>query len=139
MSAEENKRLVRRLFEDAVNKGDLDIADELVGRTYVNHDMPAPAPGLEGFKQIITMFRAAFPDLSVTLEEVLAEGDEVSTRGRWTGTHKGEFMNIPATGKKVTVSYIDIWRVDKGKLAENWVQMDMMGLMQQLGVVPAPE
>jgi steroid delta-isomerase-like uncharacterized protein len=138
MSAEENKTLVRRLFENIVNTGNMDAVNMLIGPTYVNHNVPTPTPGPEGFKQVITMFRAAFPNLSVTLEDVLAEGNEVSTRGTWTGTHQGEFMNIPATGKQVTVSYIDIWRVDRGKLVENWVQMDMMGLLQQLGVVPAP-
>ena len=70
---------------------------------------------------------------------MLGEGDKVVTRGTFTGTHQGEFNGIPATGKKVKVSYCDIWRVENGKCVENWVQMDMVGLMQQLGVIPAPE
>ncbi|MEW5961844.1 MAG: ester cyclase [Chloroflexota bacterium] len=138
MSAEQYKTLVRRLFGEAVNKGDLSVVDELIGPGYVNHNFPAPAPGTEGFKQVITMFRASFPDLYVTLHDVIVEGDKLSTRGSWRGTHQGEFMNIPATGKQVTVSYIDLWRMENGKLVENWVQMDILGLMQQLGVAPAP-
>ena len=85
------------------------------------------------------MFRAAFPDLHVTLEDVFGEGDKVATRGYFTGTHQGEFNGIPATGKQVKVSYIDLWRLENGKAVDNWVQMDMIGLMQQLGVIPAPE
>jgi steroid delta-isomerase-like uncharacterized protein len=111
----------------------------LIGTTYVNHSMPAPVPGPEGFRMVISMFRAAFPDLHITLEDVIGEGDKVATRGYFTGTHQGEFNGIPATGKQVKVSYIDLWRVENGKAVENWVQMDMIGLMQQLGVIPAPE
>ena len=138
MSTEQNKAVVRRVFEELVNKGNMSAADELLAADYVNHDMPAPAPGAEGFKLIIGMFRTAFPDITVTLDDALAEGDRVVTRGVFTGTHKGEFMGIPATGKKVAVKYLDIWRLENGKCKENWVQMDMLGLMQQLGVVPTP-
>lgn len=70
---------------------------------------------------------------------VIAEGDRVCSRGVMYGTHRGEFMGIPPTGKKVEVKYTDIWRLDKGKFVENWVQMDMMGMMQQLGLAPRPE
>ena len=84
------------------------------------------------------MFLTAFPDFHVTLEDVIAEGDKVASRGVWRGTHQGNFMGIPATGKSVAVSYSDIWRFENGKAVENWVQMDMLGLMQQLGVAPAP-
>jgi steroid delta-isomerase-like uncharacterized protein len=138
MSTEQNKAIVRRVFEEIVNKGNMSAADELLAADYVNHDMPAPVPGVEGFKLIIGMFRTAFPDITVTLDDALAEGDRVVTRGVFTGTHKGEFMGIPATGKKVAVKYLDIWRLENGKCKENWVQMDMLGLMQQLGVVPTP-
>jgi steroid delta-isomerase-like uncharacterized protein len=102
----------------------------------VNHDLPAPAPGPEGFKQVVGMFTESFPDMRIRLLDVIGEGDNVVTRGEWTGTHKGPFMGVPATGKSVTVKYIDIWRIDNGKAVENWVQMDFLGLMQQLGVVP---
>jgi steroid delta-isomerase-like uncharacterized protein len=138
MSAEQNKALVRRGFEEGMNQHNLNVFDELLAPNYVNHNMPAPAPGPEGFRQVVSMFLTAFPDFHVTLEDVIADGDKVATRGTWRGTHQGEFMGIPATGKSVAVSYSDIWRIENGRAVENWVQMDMLGLMQQLGVAPAP-
>lgn len=139
MSTEQNKARLRRLFEDGLNQRNLDLISELIGPDYVNHNLPAPEPGSEGFKGVINMFVAAFPDLRVTHHDLIAEGDRVATRGSWSGTHQGEFMGIPATGKQVTVNYIDIWRSANDQFVENWVQMDMLGLMQQLGVIPAPE
>ena len=139
MSTEQNKAIVRRVFDEIVNKGYLAVADELIAADYVNHNFPAPAPGAEGFKQVTTMFRSAFPDIVVTLEDEFAEGDRVVTRGVFVGTHTGDFMGIPATGRKVSIKYLDIWRLENGKAKENWVQMDLLGLMQQLGVIPAPE
>jgi predicted ester cyclase len=139
MSTEQNKAMIRRGFEEGINQNKLHLFEEVMAPTYVNHSMPAPVPGPEGFKMVIGMFRAAFPDLHVTLEDVFGEGDKVATRGYFTGTHQGEFNGIPATGKQVKVSYIDLWRLENGKAVDNWVQMDMIGLMQQLGVIPAPE
>jgi predicted ester cyclase len=136
MSAEQNKATVRRIFDEIVNKGNLSVADELLAADYVNHDFPAPASGAEGFKFVTTMFRSGFPDIVVTLEDELAEGDKVVTRGVFEGTHTGDFMGIPATGRKVSIKYLDIWRLESGKAKENWVQMDILGLMQQLGVIP---
>jgi len=138
MSTAENKTRVRRGFEEGINQKKLDVFDELLAPNYVNHNMPAPAPGPEGFKQVIGMFHMAFPDMHITIEDEFGEGDTVGTRGYMTGTHQGEFMGIPATNKPIKVEYIDLWRVENGKFVENWVQMDMLGLMQQLGVVPAP-
>ena len=138
MSTEQNKTIVRRVFDEIVNKGNLGVADELLAADYVNHDFPAPAPGAEGFKLVTTMFRSAFPDIVVTLEDEFAEGDRVVTRGVFVGTHTGDFMGIPATGRQVSIKYLDIWRLENGKAKENWVQMDLLGLMQQLGVIPAP-
>ncbi len=136
MSIAENKAMVRRVFETAINSGDEAALDELLAADYVNHDMPAPAPGAEGFKQVVGLFRAAFPDMRVTIEDEFADGDLAGTRGRFTGTHKGDFMGVPASGQPINVKYIDLWRVRDGKLAENWVQMDMIGLMQQIGAMP---
>jgi len=131
--------LHRRGFEEGINQKRLDVFDELFTDEYVNYTFPAPAPGPEGFKQVMGMFFAAFPDMHVAIEEQVAEGDKVASRGTFTGTHTGEFMGIAATGRPVSVSYIDVWRFRDGKAVENWVQMDMLGLMQQLSVVPAPE
>ena len=138
MSTKENKALVRRIFEEGINQNQQGVFDDLIAANYVNYDFPAPSTGPEGFKMIIGMFRAAFPDMHVTLEEELAEDDKVITRGYFTGTHQGDFQGIPPTGKQINVRYIDIWRVANGKLVENWVQMDQLGLMQQLGVIPMP-
>jgi len=135
MSTEENKALVRRVFEEGVVQGKLDAVSEIIAPNYVNHNFPG-GPGPEGFKQVIMMFKSAFPDMGLTIEDMIAEGDRVATRGTWTGTHQGDFMGVPATGKHVTVSYSDIWRLENGKAVENWVQMDILGLMQQLGVAP---
>jgi len=135
---EQNKSLVRRIFEEGINQNKQGVFDELIALSYVNHDIPAPAPGLQGFKMVIGMFLAAFPDMRVTIEEELAEGSKVITRGYFTGTHQGDFQGIPPTGKQIKVKYIDIWLVENGKLMENWVRLDELGLMQQLGVIPTP-
>ena len=138
MSTEQNKALVHRLFEEGVNQNKMSAADEIIAPNYVNHDFPAPAPGLEGFKMVVGMFRAAFPDIRITIEDSLAEGDKVMTRGHFTGTHQGAFMGVPPTGKKMMLKFIDEWRFENGKAVENWVQLDIMGLMQQLGAIPTP-
>ena len=139
MSAEENKTVIRRVFLEAMNGNQPELYEGLIAQDYVNHDLPAPVPGIEGFKIVDGMFKAAFPDFQIVLEDEIAEGDLVATRGYFTGTHRGEFMGIPATGKTVKTPYIDVWRLENGKGRENWVQMDMLGLLQQLGAIPRPE
>lgn len=138
MSAAEAAANVRRMFEEGVNQKNLAVFDEVLAPNYVNHNFPTPAPGPEGFKQVIGMFLQAFPDIHENTEDVIAEGDRVAVRGYFTGTHNGEFMNIPATGKQIKVAYIATYRLENGKIVENWVQMDMLGMMQQLGVIPQP-
>jgi steroid delta-isomerase-like uncharacterized protein len=138
MSFEENKALVRRVFEEGINRKNLAVFEAVIGPTYINHDMPMSVPGPEGFKQVVGAFLTAFPDMQITLEDVLAEGDKVVTRGVFRGTHRAEFLGVPATGKPVEVKYIDLWRLENGQPVENWVQIDMLGLLQQLGAVPAP-
>ncbi len=135
MTSNELKAAVGRIFEQGLNKGDVSVFDQLLHPDYVNHDMPVPAPGIAGFNAIIGMFKGAFPDMHVTVEESIAEGNQVATRGYFTGTHKGDFMGIKPTGKSFKVSYTDMWKAEGDKLKENWVQMDMVGLMQQLGVM----
>jgi predicted ester cyclase len=139
MATEQNKALVRRLFEEGVNQKNLAVFDQVLAPNYVNYTFPAPAPGPEGFKQVMGMFFQAFPDIHETTEDVVAEGDKVAARGHFSGTHHGEFMNVPATGKQVRVSYMAIYRVEEGKVVENWVQMDLLGLLRQLGAIPAPD
>ena len=138
MSAITNKRIIVDGFEEGMNQGNLAYFDQYLAPSYVNHNMPAPAPGPEGFKIVVQAFKTAFPDFHATVEDAVAEGDRVSTRGTFTGTHLGEFNGIPATGKSIRVGFIDIWRLENGQAVENWVQIDMLGLMQQIGVIPAP-
>lgn len=135
----ENKTLVKRVFEEILNNNNLKAADEVFHTDYTNYSMPAPQKGPEGFKQVIGMFRGAFPDMHITVEEIIAEGNKIATRGYWTGTHNGDFMGIAATNKSVKVPYIDMWVAENGRLKENWVQMDMVSCMQQLGVMPPPQ
>ena len=137
MSAE-NKAIVRRLIEEGFNRGNLDLYDELIAPDFVNHSAPPGVPPTrEGWKQLATMFRAAFPDIHFHIEDEIAEGARVTTRFSGHGTHQGELMGIPATGKEVTVSGINIARIAGGKIMERWEEFDMMGMMVQLGVVPA--
>jgi steroid delta-isomerase-like uncharacterized protein len=139
MSAEENKAIARRGYE-AINQNDLDVLDEVVASDITDHD-PAPgqAPGLEGVKQWFSSMHTAFPDFRMNVEDMIAEGDKVVARVRLSGTHQGEFMGIDATGNRVTITGIDILRVNAdGKIVEHWGNFDDLGMMQQLGVMEPP-
>lgn len=140
MSTKKNKALYRYFIDEVVNKGNLAVLDEYGAIDMVDHNQPGPdiAPGLEGVKQVFTMFRTAFPNLNFTVEDQIAEGDKVVSRVTVRGTHKGEFMGIAPTGKQVTVELIDIHHITGGKVVERWGIVDMLGMMQQLGVVPPP-
>ncbi len=137
MSTEENKAIDRRFTEEVWNRGNLAVVDELMSADYNGHDPMMPA-GSEGFKQYVLMYRSAFPDVHLTIEDQIAEGDTVVSRWTARGTHKGELMGIPPTGKQVTVTGMNIERVANGKLVEGWSNYDTLGMLQQLGVVPAP-
>jgi steroid delta-isomerase-like uncharacterized protein len=141
MSAEENKALARRVLEEMFNKGNLDVADELLTPDYVDHDpgLPEDVRGPEGFKEYVSMYRSAFSDIHLEIEDQIAEGDRVATRWTGTGTHDGDLMGIPPTGNRVTMPGMEIVRISGGKLAEGWENYDLMGMMQQLGVIPSPE
>jgi predicted ester cyclase len=139
MATEQNATIVRRGFEEGINERKLTVFDELLAPTYVNHSLPAPVPGPEGMKAVIGMFLAGFPDFQVVVEQIVADGDFVCTRGHFTGTHTGDFQGIPATGKAINATYIDMWRLEADRAVENWAQLDMLGLMQQLGVLPVPQ
>jgi steroid delta-isomerase-like uncharacterized protein len=137
MSADKNKEIIRKIFEDGMNNRNFSVFEEYVSPQYVNYGIPGHQPGIEGFKEIIKQFTDAFPDMKITQDEIVADGDSVATRGSWTGTNKGSFMGMPATGKQVNVQYMDFWKLKDGKCVENWVQMDIAGLMQQLGAMPS--
>lgn len=137
--SEEIKDIVRR-YVDAITSGDLDRLDELMTADYVHHDPNFPPDfqsGLDSYKQGVRMFRVAFPDIKETMEDVIAEGDKVVTRHTWQGTHRGDLMGIPPSGKQVTFSMISVFRIAGGKMAEGWVNFDALGMMQQLGAIPA--
>ena len=135
-----NKALARRLIDEAFNAGRLDVIDELFASGFVGHDpsLPEEVRGPAGVKEVIAGYRAAFPDIQVTIEDQIADGDRVVTRWRATGTHKGELMGMPATGKQATVTGITIDLIADGRIAESWDNWDTLGLMQQLGAVPLP-
>ena len=138
MSTEENKALARRGFEEVWNQKNLAIADELGVTDYVIHNPPLSTHGLEQYKQLVTMYFSAFPDLHITIEDQIAEGDKVVTRWTARGTQQGAFMGIPPTGKQAVVTGITIDRFANGKAVETWNNGDYLGLLQQLGVVPMP-
>ncbi len=139
MSEEHNKEVTRRFSAEVWGEGNVALADELIAPDLVEHTpFPAPTPGLTGHKQVLTMFRAAFPDLKVTVDEVIGEGDWTYLRWHGQGTHTGDLMNIPATGKTVQITGMDILKLENGKIKERWAEINALALMQQLGVIPGP-
>lgn len=133
----QNKEVVRRYVEAIYNQGDLDQAAELVTADYVNHAGFQTVEGVQGLQAFAGMLRTAFPDFHEVLEDQIEAGDKEVHRYTITGTHQGEFLGIPATGKKISVSGITIARLRDGKIAEEWSQVDMLSVMQKLGLVPA--
>lgn len=136
MSIEENKRIVTDVFPAAWNHGDFGPAEKYVHPDIVDHF--DGSRGIEAFIGFIKGFRAAFPDVHVPYHREIAEGDLVAHQWRMTGTHEGEFQGIPPTGKSLTWSGITIVRIADGKIVERWANVDVLGILQQLGVVPPP-
>jgi len=135
MSIEENKALIHRYME-AVDKGSVAALDEFIAPDFVDHNpFPGVAPGLEGAKQAFAIFLNAVPGYH-TVDDLIAEGDKVVARMTGYGTHERELMGIPPTGKQLKTTGIAIWRIADGKIVEHWGEADMLGMMQQLGVVP---
>ena len=140
MSKEQNKALLSRMIKEVFNQGKTSLLDDFLAPGFVEHEELPPGipPGREGVKQLFSLFRSAFPDLKVKIDDTIADGDKVVIRCTWSGTHKGEFMGIPPTGKGVSFGVIDIVRFAGGKAVEHWGQMDSMRMMQQLGAVSRP-
>jgi steroid delta-isomerase-like uncharacterized protein len=138
--SEQNKAVYRRFIQEVFNAGRLDLLDELLSPSYVYRDAPpGTPPGADGIKQVVTMFRAAFPDLAISIDEQVAEGDLVCSRTTLRGTQQGAIFGIPATGKAVTVPGLTMVRIVDGRLVESWVKNDVMSLMSQLGADAPPK
>ena len=140
MSPEENKAQYQRTFEEVFNQGNLTIVDDLVAPDFLNHEVP---PGMnnrgpDSTRQIVMMLRTAFPDLHFTIEEVVAEGDTVAGRVSMSGTHLGPFQGIPPTGRSFQQAHMHFVRFRDGKAVEHRAVRDDLGMMRQLGVIPAP-
>jgi steroid delta-isomerase-like uncharacterized protein len=138
--SEESKALIQRFVEEAFNKGNVDVANEVYASTFVAHDptIPEGQGSPEQVKQFVNTYLSAFPDGHTTVEDLISDGEKVAYRWTFRGTHQGELMGIPPTGKQVTVTGITINRVSRGKLEEQWNNFDQLGMLQQLGVAPAP-
>lgn len=137
MSAD-NKTFVRSTTEEIWSTGNAKLIDEHMAPNYVLHKPPTGfSPDREGLKAILHAMRSAFPDLRMTVDDVIAEGDKVVQRRTYQGTHKGELFGIPASGKSVSVSQIIVSRLAGGKFVEEWAETDFLGMLQQLGAIPA--
>ncbi len=139
MSTEKNKTIVRRIFEDGENEGDVDAIASLTAPDFFDHDVHVETGipgGPEDLREALLAIRKGFPDIHVTIEDILAEGEKVVVRNTWRGTHEGEFNGIPATGRRVEISGVVIWRVSDGLISERWAVIDTLGLLRQLGVIP---
>lgn len=132
----DNKQLYAQYVKEFLQDGDESAADRYIDANVVTHDgMPGQARGIEGVKQTFRSLRNSFPDLRITVEDIIAEGDKVVGRFVVNGTNTGSFMGMPATGKSFTYDEIVIVRFDNGKIVEHWAEMDALGMMQQLGVM----
>jgi len=137
MEIEENKAVNRRLYEEIWNKGNLALIDEIIAEDFVFHRSGSPmVKGPEFYKGAYHFLKTAFPDLHITIEDVIAEGDKVMTRTTWQGTHKGEYMGLAPTGKQISATEINIDRYKDGKVIEGWGGVDRFDLLQQLGGIP---
>ena len=140
MTAQENAATYRRWFDEGCSQGNVDLADALYSPDYVTHSVgPDFAPTLEGLKMFIRALRAGIPDAEFPIHDVVAEGDTVAGRFSLRGTHNGTLLGIPPTGRHVDVSIMVFARFDeRGKWVEDWANLDRMGLLEQLGALPAP-
>lgn len=134
-----NKPTAQRFYNDVINEANYDLIDEIVSPDFVEHEgFPGLGTDRESVKGFFTLMRTAFPDLKFTVEDLLEDGEKIVVRATITGTHKGEFMEIPPTGKSVSVQAIDIVRFENGKVMEHWGVTDTAAMMEQLGAMGGP-
>jgi steroid delta-isomerase-like uncharacterized protein len=132
------KQIAQRWFAEVMNEGKEETIDELCAESFVEHDpLPGTSPDRQGIHDFVKQVRAAFPDIEMTADDILAEGDRLAVRSTMRGTHQGEFMGIPASGKKVEVSNYDFVRFENDQVVEHWGTIDSAALMEQIGAVPA--
>ena len=134
-----NKEVIRAFTEEVLNHGRWERMNDLVKEDFIELDpLPGQQQGRQGLKDVLVGMRTAFPDMHWTIHEQIVEGDKVVTRFTWTGTHRDTFIGIPATGKPVEVKGVVIDRLEAGKMSDSRILMDTLGMLQQLGVIPAP-
>ncbi len=137
MSIEQNKSIVRRWVEDGWNKQNTALIDELYTPNFYQHETgPETVTNREALKPFVAGYLSAFPDLHFTIEDLIAEGDKVTWRFKATGTNKGSLMGAPASGKAATITGIIIFRLEDSRMAEAWLNLDVLGLLQQVGLMP---
>jgi steroid delta-isomerase-like uncharacterized protein len=138
-TSDQTKTLPQRVFNEILNEGRLELADEIVAPTFRLHSPTRvePIEGPEGFKQFVTDLRRGFPDLKITIEQTIAEGEIVAIRSHVNGTHLGKYRGIPPTGRRIAQSQLHMFRVADGRIQETWHEIDGLGIMQQLKVFPA--
>jgi steroid delta-isomerase-like uncharacterized protein len=136
---QDNRAIVRDFVEETINQGRIDSTERFVWEDVVEQvPFPGQGPGVEGLKDVLRGMRAGFPDIHFAIEEQIAEGDKVLSRFEWTGTHRGEFLGVPATGRPVKVWGMVVDRLVDGRIKETRIIMDALGLMMQLGAFPPP-
>ena len=140
MSAEENKAVARQFIEEGFSKGNLAVADAIIATNFANYDPGTPplSTGPEGYKQLVTAYRTAYPNLQLIIDDLFAEGDKVAVRWSARGTHSGPLGDIPATGKQMMITGISVLTIAGGKVAAQHTNWDTLGMLQQLGVIPSP-
>lgn len=143
MTAQENKQLAKRFFEDVLTEGQVELIDKLVAEDYVEHEVPPgqepPADGRQALKEMVEGIREGIPDLEVHVDKLLADGDLVAIHTRWSGTHAGPLWGIEPTNEQVSFHAVDIVRIEDGRAREHWGVTDNLSLFSQVGAVEPPE
>jgi len=138
MSEEQNKQVFRQVIEEAYSKGNMDVLDQAFAPNFVEHQAGILPPTVEGVKSSIAYLRRAFPDLRLTIDEIIGSGDKTWARITGRGTHQGPFAGLPPTGKPMVVTVMDVCRFENGQIVEHWGVADQLAVMAQLGALPQP-